>query len=134
MMVGTDNELRFSLPADPESVGLARAAVAAMARGLGMQEPALGDLRTIVSEACTNVVRHAYPEGGGNFDVEAVADGDALTIVVRDFGRGIQPQFRNEQPSLRLGLGLISSLSSHFEISGGQGGGTEVTMIVRPIS
>jgi anti-sigma regulatory factor (Ser/Thr protein kinase) len=130
-MVDTDDELRFSLPAEPESVGLARAAVAAMARGLGMPEPALGDLRTIVSEACGNVVRHAYPGGGGSFDVEALADGEALKIVVRDFGQGIQPRFRNEQGSLRLGLGLISSLSSHFEISGGQRGGTEITMLVR---
>jgi anti-sigma regulatory factor (Ser/Thr protein kinase) len=130
-MVGTDDELRFSLPAEPESVGLARTAIAAMAGGLGMQEPALGDLRTIVSEACANVVRHAYPGGGGSFDVEALADEGALTIVVRDFGQGIQPRFRNEQESLRLGLGLISSLSSHFEISGGQAGGTEITMLVR---
>jgi serine/threonine-protein kinase RsbW len=130
-MVGTDDELRFSLPAEPASVGLARAAVAAMARGLGMQDPALGDLRTIISEACTNVVRHAYPDGGGSFDVEALADGETLTIVVRDFGQGIQPRFRHEQDSLGLGLGLISRLSSHFEISGGQDGGTEITMFVR---
>jgi serine/threonine-protein kinase RsbW len=94
----------------------------------------LGDLRTIVSEACTNVVRHAYPEGGGNFDVEALADRGALTVVIRDFGQGIQPRFRNEQGSFRLGLGLISSLSSHFEISGGQAGGTEITMRVRMAS
>jgi serine/threonine-protein kinase RsbW len=129
-MVGSDGELRFSLAAEPDSIGLARRAVGDLAHELGIEEPALGDLKTIVSEACSNVVRHAYPDEDGSFDLEtSVAEG-LLTIVVRDFGRGIQPRVEGEPSSLRLGLGLISSLTRHFEISGNHGGGTEVRMQV----
>jgi anti-sigma regulatory factor (Ser/Thr protein kinase) len=131
--VGSEGQLRFSLAAEPESIGLARRAVGDLARGLGLEEPALGDLKTIVSEACSNVVRHAYPEEEGSFDLETAVGAGLLTIVVRDFGRGIQPRAEVEPSSLRLGLGLISSLTSHFEISGNHGGGTEVRMQV-PLS
>jgi len=127
-MVGTEGEMRLLLTAEPESVGTARRAVSDLARRLGIEEPALGDLKTIVSEACSNVVRHAYPEGDGSFEVEALLEGSNLTIVVRDSGAGMRPLVQNEHSSLRLGLGLISTLSSHFEISDSPGGGTEVLM------
>lgn len=127
-MVGTEGEMRLSLTAEPKSIGRARQAVGDLAKRLGVEEPALGDLKTIVSEACSNVVRHAYPEGNGSFEVEALPEGDNLTIVVRDSGAGMRPLVQAEHSSLRLGLGLISTLSSHFEISDSPGGGTEVLM------
>lgn len=129
-MVGTDEELRLSLVAEPASIGFARRAVSELAAGLGMEEPALGDLKTIVSEACSNVVRHAYSGEEGNLDVEAFPEQSNLIVVVRDFGQGMRPRVEARHGSLRLGLGLISSLSGHFEISGGDGGGTEVRMQV----
>jgi anti-sigma regulatory factor (Ser/Thr protein kinase) len=101
-----------------------------LAIGLGVEEPALGDLKTIVSEACSNVVRHAYPETEGSFELEALAEDGALRIVVRDSGAGMRPLVQAEPSSLRLGLGLISTLSSHFEISDNPNGGTEVVMQV----
>jgi anti-sigma regulatory factor (Ser/Thr protein kinase) len=127
-MVGIDGEIRLSFPAEPKSVVTARKAISDLASQLGIEEPALGDLKTIVSEACSNVVRHAYPEAEGNFELEALPEGDNLTIVVRDSGVGMQPLVQTEPSSLRLGLGLISTLSSHFEISDSPGGGTEVLM------
>ncbi len=127
-MVGTADEISLSLAAEPASIGTARRAVVKLAEQLGMREPALGDLKTIVSEACSNVVRHGYPGAEGSFDLEALPEDDSLTIVVRDFGAGMRPLVRPDQSSLRLGLGLISALSSHFEISDSPGGGTEVLM------
>jgi serine/threonine-protein kinase RsbW len=122
----TEQALQLSFEARPESLGAARRRVAAFARRLGMAESALADLMIVVGEACSNVVRHAYPdEDRGRFEVEAAAlDGD-LVVVVRDFGRGMRPQIRDPD-SLRLGLALIATLSSHFEISVVAGGGTEV--------
>lgn len=93
-----------------------------------MQEPLLGDLRTIVSEACSNVVRHAYPGAAGSFDVEAFPVRGVLTVVVRDSGQGMRPRVESTGASLRLGMGLIATLSSHFEISGGDEVGTEIKM------
>jgi anti-sigma regulatory factor (Ser/Thr protein kinase) len=93
-----------------------------------MEEPALGDLKTIVTEACTNVVRHAYPDGVGRFEVEAFPEQGQLAVLVRDFGAGMQPTVHRDHTSMRIGLGLISQMSSHFEIGTGSQGGTVVRM------
>jgi serine/threonine-protein kinase RsbW len=120
--MSTDGSLRLELEAEPKSIGIARARVAELAAEFGMKEPALGDVKTIVSEACSNVVHHAYPGSRGRFEVEASQADGQLWIVVRDFGEGIQAKFESGEPSLRLGLGLISMLSSNFEISSGTEG------------
>jgi serine/threonine-protein kinase RsbW len=131
--------LHMSLPARAENVAVVRHAIAGLAERIGMDETAIADLKTVVTEACMNVVLHAYPEGEvGLLKVEAVPDGDGLTVVVRDFGRGISPRPGVDRPSLRIGLALIAALSSSFEIRGGVEQGTEIRMHVplrsRPIA
>jgi serine/threonine-protein kinase RsbW len=126
-MMSTDESLCLELDADPESIGVARRAVAELAERLGMTEPALGDVKTVVSEACTNVVRHAYPSGAGRYEVEAHRAAGDLTIIVRDFGVGVQGRVAAKETSLRLGLGIISKLVRKLEISG-SGEGTEIRM------
>jgi anti-sigma regulatory factor (Ser/Thr protein kinase) len=123
-----EDSLRRSFDAVPESVSEARRAFALFADQRGMAEPAIDDLKTIVTEASSNVVRHAYPKGGGTFEVEASVDREDLVLVVRDFGQGVRPHVETEPRTLRLGLGLISALSSRFEISGGIDAGTELRM------
>lgn len=118
------------LPAKSENVAVIRHALAGLAEEIGMDEPGLADLKTVVTEACMNVVVHAYPDGSGPLFVEAKPDEDGLTVVVRDEGRGIRPQAENERDSLRLGLSLIAALSSSFSIAGGLDRGTEITMRV----
>lgn len=125
--MGTASRLHLSLAAEAENVALARARVGDFAAELGYREPLLGDLKTIVSEACTNVVRHAYPDHSrGRFELEAVPDAKELALTVRDFGQGMRARIPVDDSSLRLGLGLISMLSESFEICGGDGGGTEI--------
>lgn len=118
------------LPAKSENVAVIRHALAGLAEEIGMDEPGLADLKTVVTEACTNVVVHAYRGQPGPLSVEAKPDSDGLTVVVRDEGAGIKPQADAERDSLRLGLALIAALSSSFSISGGLDRGTEVTMRV----
>jgi anti-sigma regulatory factor (Ser/Thr protein kinase) len=119
----------MSLPAKAENVAVVRHAIAGLADRIGMDEASTADLRTVVTEACMNVVVHAYPEGEtGLLEVEAVPDGDGLTVAVRDFGRGISPRPGVDRPSLRIGLALIAALSSSFEIKGGVERGTEIRM------
>jgi len=122
--------LQMMLPAKAENVAVIRHALAGLAEQIGMDEPGLADLKTVVTEACMNVVVHAYPGEPGPLSVEATPDGEGLTVVVRDKGSGMRPQadVQTEQPSLRLGLSLIAALSSSFAISGGLDQGTEVTM------
>jgi serine/threonine-protein kinase RsbW len=119
------------LPAKSENVAVIRHALAGLAEEIGMDEPGLADLKTVVTEACMNVVVHAYDGRPGPLAVEAKADPDGLTVVVRDEGIGIRPQADDrERESLRLGLSLIAALSSSFSIAGGLDRGTEITMRV----
>lgn len=118
------------LPAKAENVAVIRHALAGLAEQIGMDEPGLADLKTVVTEACMNVVVHAYEGEPGPLSVEANPDNDGLTVIVRDKGMGMRPQADVDPSSLRLGLSLIAALSSSFAISGGLHRGTEVTMRV----
>jgi anti-sigma regulatory factor (Ser/Thr protein kinase) len=119
----------MSLPAKAENVAVVRHAIAGLAERIGMDEAAIADLKTVVTEACMNVVVHAYPEGEtGLLKIEAIPDPEGLTVAVRDFGRGISPRPGVDRPSLRIGLALIAALSSSFEIRGGVERGTEIRM------
>src|SRR5882757_3211314 len=48
-MMATNDALHLSLDAEPDSIGFARAAVADFGQDLGMVEPQLGNLKTVVS-------------------------------------------------------------------------------------
>jgi serine/threonine-protein kinase RsbW len=120
--------LELTLPAKAENVAIARHAVAGLAEAVDMDPAMVADLKTVVTEACMNVVVHAYEDEIGPLKVAARPDEDVLVVVVRDHGVGIRPRAEDGRHSLRLGLPLIAALSSGFEISGGPDRGTEVTM------
>lgn len=123
--------VEFALPARAENVALVRHALAGLAEALGMDASAIADLKTVVTEACMNVVIHAYegPEPGP-LELNAWPEGDALTVTVRDFGSGIRPLADVEHRSLRLGLPLIAALTTNFQVSCEPGHGTEVRMVI----
>ena len=122
-------DVRLSMPARPEGVAVVRQALAGLADALAFDANVVADMKMAVSEACTNVVVHAYEEDAGMLEVEMLADETGLTIVVRDHGAGIQPRpARAEPPALGLGLPLIAALSDAFELRGSAGRGTEVRM------
>jgi anti-sigma regulatory factor (Ser/Thr protein kinase) len=129
----TPTGLQIKLPAKAENVAVVRHALAGLAEQVGMDETGVADLKTVVTEACMNVVVHAYPDGSGPLMVEADPDSEGLTVTVSDKGAGINPQADSERNSLKLGLSLIAALSSSFSISGGLDRGTEVMMRV-PLS
>jgi serine/threonine-protein kinase RsbW len=123
-------EVRLRMPARPEGVAVVRQALAGMADALDFDAAVLADMKMAVSEACTNVVVHAYEGEPGTLEVEMHAGETGLTIVVRDHGAGIQPRpARSEPPALGLGLPLIAALSDAFELRGSTGMGTEVRMM-----
>lgn len=121
--------LQMSLPARAENVAVVRHALAGLADRIGMDKPGIADLKTVVTEACMNVVVHAYPSDEcGLIEVEATQELGGLTVVVRDYGMGIRPRPDVDRPSLRIGLTLIAALSKSFEIKGGVDRGTEIRM------
>jgi serine/threonine-protein kinase RsbW len=122
--------LEMTLPARAENVAVVRHALAGLAEELGMDAAGIADLKTVVTEACMNVVVHAYEGEPGPLSVGAEPGDDGLTVIVRDSGVGIRPRPEAEPSSLRLGLSLIAALSSSFSFSGGLDRGTEVRMEV----
>jgi serine/threonine-protein kinase RsbW len=119
---------RWSFEATPGAPKAGRRAVRQFAVGAGATAPALGAIMVCVSEAMTNVVLHAYrhEDRPGRVEIEAELDGDALSVRVRDQGRGLEP--RLDSPGLGLGLPLISQLSASSEIVSPKRGGTEIVM------
>jgi serine/threonine-protein kinase RsbW len=123
-------DVRLTMPARPEGVAVIRQALAGMADALDFDAAVLADMKMAVSEACTNVVVHAYDDSDGVLEVDMTAGEEGLTIRVRDYGSGIQPQVNRsrEVPALGLGLPLIAALSDAFELHGSADQGTEVRM------
>ena len=106
---------RISLPARAENVAVVRHACGGLGDALGLPDPLLADIKLAVTEACTNVVVHAYPDEAGDMEVAVNVDDHHVEIVVADYGEGIVP--RAESPGLGLGLPLIATLASSLELS-----------------
>ena len=65
-MTGPAPEVLLTMPARPEGVGVVRQALAGMADALDFDASVLADMKMAVTEACTNVVVHAYDEDAGH--------------------------------------------------------------------
>ena len=126
-----DAELQLRLPAKPENVALVRQALSGIGDVMQVEPTLLADIKTAVTEACNNVVLHAYPDAGdGTLEVEADPDRERVVIVVRDYGNGMLPRPADpDETSPGLGLPLIAALSDRFEIIGGGDRGIEVRMV-----
>ena len=120
-------DLDLRLPARAENVIVIRQAMAGLAEVAGMDPRRVADLKTVVTEACNNVVLHAYDDGEGPMEVSAEIGGEDLEVTVRDRGRGFQPSAAEAGATLGLGLPLIASLSDSFAIHGGAGQGTSLS-------
>jgi anti-sigma regulatory factor (Ser/Thr protein kinase) len=124
-------EVWLSLPARADNVAVVRQALAGVATALGLQDAQVGDIAVAVSEACGNVVVHAYPDESGPLEVEVWPAGRRLVVAVRDRGRGIGPGPRPESPGLGLGLPLIASLADEMCLTAPGPGVNEVWMTFR---
>jgi serine/threonine-protein kinase RsbW len=123
------SELHLVLPAAPENVVVARQAITGLCEGLGFPSRATDDVRLAVTEACTNVVVHAYAAdtAAAQLEVEASAVDQDLHITVRDQGRGMG--VFTGAAGLGLGLPLIAALTRAVEMRAGPDGvGTEIAM------
>jgi serine/threonine-protein kinase RsbW len=119
-------DLEITLPARAENVAVVRHAVGGLGEVLEVDDQTLSDIKLAVTEACTNVVVHAYPEGEGPMGMRASIDDRQLLLVVTDRGRGIVP--RPDSPGLGLGLPLIATLAESLELGTGRLEETEVRM------
>ena len=126
------SDIRLTLPARPENVAVVRHVLGALAESLGLPRAVTEDMRLAVTEACTNVVRHAYTGDEGSIDVVVRSTRAELEVIVSDTGRGDGPSRDDSGPG--LGLGLIAALSDSLEIKHSADTGSRVTMSFRRTS
>jgi serine/threonine-protein kinase RsbW len=123
----TTPDMELALPARAANIAVVRHAFGALGEAFAVDEQILANIRLAVTEACTNVVVHAYPDGQeGPLEICATLQDEKLVIVVRDEGPGIAP--RADSPGLGLGLPLIASLTESVLLGRDEDDRTEVRM------
>ena len=132
-----ENYMTLEFPSKSANEAFARSAVACFAAQMDPTLEELGDIRTAVSEAVTNCIVHAYPDGLGIVTVRCrILKDNVLDIVVKDRGVGIENLEKARTPMFttggndRSGMGftIMESFMTSFSVISGVGKGTTVHM------
>lgn len=105
------------MPSQPPTVvGELRRELVGYARSAGASQDTCDAIALAVSEAVTNIVRHAYlDKEAGPIIVEANCNDDELLVRVCDEGRGLVP--RTDSPGLGLGIALMAQMADDFSVA-----------------
>jgi serine/threonine-protein kinase RsbW len=123
------SNIRLELASRPEDVVLARELLSGVAAAASIGPEGIEDIRTAVSEACNNVVQHAYDGAPGPIELDLALQDDALQVTVRDRGGGMHPWIRTpKSDTLGIGLLVIKALAESVELGDVPEGGMEVQM------
>lgn len=112
-----------------ENVLLVRETLTGVAEAIGLNRNALDDIRTATTEACNNVVLHAYGCEEGPLEFKVYVSSSAIEVMVRDRGTGFQPPIPSAREATSgIGVPVIQALAQRVEFSSAEGRGTEVRM------
>ena len=132
-----ENYMILEFPSRSSNEAFARSAVACFASQMDPTLEELGDIKTAVSEAVTNCIVHAYPDGFGTVMLRCrILKDQVLDIVIKDKGVGIADLEKARTPAFTtggkersgMGITIMESFMSDFEISSEPGQGTTVHM------
>lgn len=132
-----ENYMVMEFPSRSSNEGFARSAVACFAAQMDPTLEELGDIRTAVSEAVTNCIVHAYPDGIGLIALRCrILKDNVLDIVIKDKGVGIENLEEARKPMFstggneRSGMGftIMESFMTDFSVTSVPGKGTTVHM------
>ena len=132
-----ENYMILDFPSKSSNESFARSAVACFAAQMDPTLEELGDIRTAVSEAVTNCIVHAYPNGLGIITLRCrILKDNVLDIVIKDKGVGIGDLEQARKPmfttggSDRSGMGftIMESFMTSFSVTSQPGKGTTVHM------
>jgi serine/threonine-protein kinase RsbW len=128
--------VRLTIPARPEYIALCRLALAGLSRTTELDDELVADLKLALTEACSNSIRHAYPEGGGTVEVLYELSPDRLVIEVADDGAGFVPsEGRPEEGELSeggLGMAIMRAIADELELGAREDGrGSRLRLVKR---
>jgi serine/threonine-protein kinase RsbW len=126
--LGFSDPISLTLPSSPEYVLLARLVVAQVGQLAGFGPEDVYDLKLAVTEAATNVIRHAAVE---NYEIEYRALPRAVEVTVIDTGGGFNVADLTSPTDGQGGFGLavIRDLVDELVLDSTKGGGTRLKMI-----
>lgn len=124
---------------ESSQIAFARRACADLARNLGFDETQAGKVSIVITEACTNLLKHA---GGGDLIVRSVQRGtrSGIEILAIDSGPGIANVAASICDGVSTagtqgtGLGAMRRLSDEFDIYSQSGKGTAILLVVLSVS
>lgn len=134
----TERVVRLTFPAKADYLLLARLTLSGLARELPLDDELLADLKLAVTEACGNVVRHAYAGAEGDVSVVFVIDDSRLLMTVEDQGEGIHvPDALEDEAEVLsrplesgMGMPIIRAVVDELAVEqGSDGRGTVVRMV-----
>ncbi len=138
----TVNTMKIEFPARSVNEGFARSAVSAFAAQCDPSIAIIADIKTVVSEAVTNAIVHAY----AGFDDKSecmiyilcrMTESGKLVIRIKDKGRGIddvqtamQPLYTTDTDGERSGMGftIMQSFTDGIRVRSKANKGTVVTL------
>lgn len=131
------NEMKLEFLSKSNNEGFARVAVACFASQMDPTIEEVADIKTAVSEAVTNSIIHAYPNGDGIVKVIAKLYEDEIEIEISDTGIGIndieeakEPLYTSKSGLERSGMGftIMESFMDSLRVESIVGLGTKITM------
>ena len=128
-MVDSPPNVRLNLDNTPENVVVVREMLLGVGEAVALDSSDLNDVRTAVTEACNNVVLHAYEGDPGPLEIELYLAGQSLGVLVRDYGIGLPAESTSlETDTGGIGLHVIRTLTQTVEFADCDEGGTDVWM------
>ncbi|MBO4412803.1 MAG: anti-sigma F factor [Clostridia bacterium] len=132
------NEMTVSFKALSVNESFARSLVAAFCVQANPTLDEITDIKTAVSEAVTNSVVHAYPDGKGNIQINVKLYENGVLITVLDSGIGItniekakQPFYTTKPNEERSGMGftVMETFMNDVKVTRNTGRGVKVQML-----
>ena len=129
--------MELRLPAESKNEAFARNVIAAFCVELNPTVDEIDDVKTVVSEAVTNCIVHAYADKKGEIILRAAIDGRILHMEIEDSGVGIknidearQPYYTSKPDEERSGMGftIMESFMDGMEIISKPEGGVTVKL------
>ena len=129
------NKMCLTFSAKSVNESFARSVAASFCLQLNPTLEQLNDVKTVVSEAVTNCIVHAYEGGEGEITLRAEAEGDCLCLEISDQGKGIenieqalQPMFTTRADEDRSGMGftIMEAFSDSLRVEPNTPKGTTV--------